>query len=188
MRGRQCTSEQVPIVKDKFPTYSEFAKATIWDVYGDDLNKALHCEAKTFASSYLENLGGGSFNMKELPIQAQFSTTNGIIASDFNEDGKLDILLAGNLFVSEVETGRADAGTGLLLTGNGNGEFNVVPLAKSGFFADGDVKDIRLLNATSGRMIILVANNNSGMQVFGKAGQKLALTANALSMQGVIGR
>jgi len=166
LRGRECSSDQMPFIKDKFETYESFGKATIYDVYENDLGKALHYEIKTFATSYIENKGNGKFELTSLPHWAQFSTVNGILAQDFDNDQKLDLVLAGNLFVSEVETGRADASIGLFMKGDGTGKFNPVPAYKSGFYTPKDVKDIKLINYKPGMQpIILVANNNDQIQL-----------------------
>ena len=91
----------------------------------------------------------------------------GIIIEDFNGDGNEDVLLAGNFYVSEVETGRADAGIGLYLKGNGKGNFTPVKVRESGFFADRDVRDLALIkNYDDSGYSILVANNNDKMQIF----------------------
>ncbi|MCH8905142.1 MAG: VCBS repeat-containing protein [Bacteroidetes bacterium] len=113
----------------------------------------------------IENKGNGKFVMHELPIEAQFSTAYGIVIEDFNNDGDLDILLAGNFYVSEVETGRADAGIGLLMEGNGNNGFTPVPVYKSGFYAPHDVRDLALLNTDKGA-ILIIANNNDKPQLY----------------------
>ncbi|MCH8331360.1 MAG: VCBS repeat-containing protein [Bacteroidetes bacterium] len=165
VRGRQCSSEQIPMIKEKFGNYHQFGKATISDVYGEDLNDALHYMAKYFSSAYFMNSSNGS-TMTQLPIEAQFSTIFDIIPEDFNGDGKTDLLIAGNFHVSEVETGRADAGTGLLLKGDGKGNFEIVNLLKSGFFADRDVRDLAMLKDNKGNKVIIVANNNDKPQFF----------------------
>jgi hypothetical protein len=167
VRGRQCSSEQIPMIAEKFKTYEEFGMADIHQVYGEKLSDALHLKATNFASSILINENGENFTLKQLPIQAQFAPVNGIIATDFDRNGTMDLLLAGNLFQAEVETGRADAGRGLLLLGNGKGDFEAVSQAESGFFAPMDVKDIAMLyTGPNSARIILVANNNFGMQTF----------------------
>jgi len=167
VRGRQCSSEQMPIIAEKFKTYEEFGEADLRDVYGDKLDRALHLKAKNFASSVLYNEGNGSFKLVELPIKAQFAPINGIIATDFNYDGNKDLLFAGNLFNAEVETGRADAGRGLLMLGNGLGDFEDVSIKEAGFLAHLDAKDLALLETGQGiGRLIIVANNNSGMQIY----------------------
>jgi len=168
VRGRQCTYEQMPFIQQKFPTYHAFGSATLFDVYGEALNDALHYEANNFASSQLMNNGDGSFELIQLPIEAQFSSVFGIIAKDFDNDQDIDLILAGNFYVSEVETGRADASIGLFLQGNGKGEFRSMTVVESGFNADLDVRDIDLIELGKGNneYLILVCNNDDKMQVF----------------------
>ncbi|MCH8905113.1 MAG: VCBS repeat-containing protein, partial [Bacteroidetes bacterium] len=168
VRGRECSSNQMPFIKDKFKNYDAFGKATLEDVYGDALQSALqHHEAKMFESIYIINEGNNKFKLLPLPIEAQVSMVFGIIIEDFNGDGNEDVLLAGNFYVSEVETGRADAGIGLYLKGNGKGNFTPVKVRESGFFADRDVRDLALIkNYDDSGYSILVANNNDKMQIF----------------------
>jgi len=167
VRGRQCSSEQMPMIAEKFKTYEDFGNANLRDVYGDMLDEALHLEANNFASSVMYNEGDGSFKLKALPTKAQFAPINGIVSSDFNFDGNIDLLLAGNLFQAEVETGRADAGRGLLLIGNGEGDFEEVSIQESGFLAYLDAKDIAMLSTGPGNgRIVLVGNNNASLQIF----------------------
>ena len=166
VRGRECTSQQIPFIKEKFENYESFGLATLYEVYGDDLNTALHQEAKLFESCYLENKGEDGFAVIPLPTRAQFSTVFGIIPEDFDKDGHMDLIIAGNLYVSEVETGRADAGIGLYLRGYGKGDFTAVNVTESGFFASYDVRDLALLKINDNKSLILVANNNDKIQVF----------------------
>lgn len=166
VRGRQCSSDQMPFIKKKFPTYEAFGEASINEVYGNALDESLHHEAQTFASSVL-SFNGTSYDCTALPREAQFAPSMGLVAGHFNGDSHTDVLMAGNLFVSEVETGRADAGIGLLLTGNGTGSLEAMNVVESGFFAPGDVRDIQLLNlANTPIQLVLVARNNGPVSIF----------------------
>ena len=69
--------------------------------------------------------GDEEFEIEKLPGQAQLAPIKDFLIQDFDKDNHLDILLAGNWYVSEVETPRADAGTGLLLTNNKNKFFKL---------------------------------------------------------------
>ena len=159
VRGRQCSSQQIPSLKKKFKDYDSFSKATLDDIYGSKLNKSLHYQVKSFSSIYLENKNG-KFITHDLPIQTQSSPTNQILIKDFNSDGHLDVLLAGNLYSSEVETPRADAGIGSLLFGNSKGDFNFVNYEESGLCIGGDVKDIDFLKSKKNKYIIVAKNND----------------------------
>lgn len=161
VRGRGCSSQQMPIIKEQYKTYNAFAQASLTDIYQDfGLEKSLSYEAKNFASIFMENMGDGSFKISPLSNRAQISPINSIIIDDFNKDKKKDLLVAGNLFVSEVETPKADGGVGLLLTGDKKGGFKPIAPYISGFKADGDVKKMKLIKlANKGKGVIVVQNN-----------------------------
>ena len=164
LRGRSCSSQQVPSIKNKFTNYSEFASATLTEVYGQELlNSSLQYEATIFQSIVLENLNGTSFKIHPLPMEAQFSTVNDIIIHDFNQDGKEDLIIAGNMYGSEIETPRADAGLGLLLLGQGNFEFQPIPAWESGVFLPFDVRDLQLLKLGDRTAFIIVCNNDQAI-------------------------
>ncbi len=143
LRGRECSSAQMPFIKTQFPTYDAFGKATLSEVYSTPkLEQSTHYTARNFASSYFENKGNGSFQIKNLPQLAQVSSINDILVKDFDKDGHLDLLVAGNLYDSEVETPRNDASIGLLLRGDGKGNFETVPSSESGVQIIGEVRHL----------------------------------------------
>jgi hypothetical protein len=151
---------RLPELKKKLIRYETYGKATLHDVFSPaELADAGHLQATTFESSYLENQGNGQFVVRSLPLPAQSAPLFGLLAHDFNGDGHLDILAAGNFFPSRAETGRMDAGYGQLLLGNGKGDFEPMPLAKSGFYAPGDVRDLKMLQGSGGKYWVLVGRN-----------------------------
>jgi len=163
VRGRQCSSDQIPAIKKKFKNYDDFSTATLEDVYTKkDLKKSLHYKIKSFASIYLENRDG-EFVQHKLPNLAQVSNINQIIVQDFNKDSNLDIVVAGNLYGSEVETPRNDAGIGLYLEGDGKGGFKSVEAYKSGLYIEGDTKDLAMIQI-AGKEFILAAKNDDYLQ------------------------
>jgi len=156
----------MPFIKDKFPTYKEFALAELNDIYGDEkLESALHEKVKTFSSTVFMNRPEG-FEAVALPNLAQISPIMGIEVLDINQDGNLDIVAAGNMYNTEVETPRYDAGNGVVLLGDGKGNFRALPTYESGFYAPKNVKDIAILNAAEGGKYLLVANNNEKPKLF----------------------
>jgi len=160
VRGRECSSQQMPFVAEKFPTYHDFAEADLDDIIGRDLQKALHYQANWFASSLIINKND-HFEVVALPLEAQLSTVQAIIPEDFDGDGQTELLLAGNLFNPEVETTRADASVGLLLKLNAAGQFEPLSIEKSGVFLPYDVKDLQLIRlGKSGQKGVLVASND----------------------------
>ncbi len=168
VRGRSCSSSQIPEIAVRFPDYESFGKANLSDIYGEELETALQLQAYTFATSYIENVGDNQYRVTQLPNESQFSNVNTIIAQDFDGDEHLDLLLAGNLYSSEIETPRNDAGMGLYMRGDGSGNFSPVPISESGFFAPHDVKDMKVLKIGRDQVpVVLIGNNNFGMQAFG---------------------
>lgn len=167
VRGRECTSQQIPSIKTKFTNYNKFASSNLIEVYSKSaLSNALSYKATTFASMYIENKGNNQFVLTELPTEAQFSSVNDIIVYDFTKDGNLDIVIAGNLYNSEVETTRNDAGISLLLKGDGKGNFKKVPQSKSGLFAPNNTKELMFLKNRKQGSLLIYANNNEGLKVF----------------------
>ena len=153
-------------MRKKFKTYDLFASSDLNAIYGvDNLGKALHYAVKTFSSVFIENMGNGQFQLKELPNEAQLSGINDFIVDDFDKDGNLDVLLAGNFYAAEVETPRHDASVGLLLAGDGKNNFKVVTPQDSGFYASYDVKNMEVIQIGKKKMI-LVGVNDDFLQVF----------------------
>jgi hypothetical protein len=161
VRGRQCSSEQMPFITQKFPTYDKFAKAQLDEIYGlEMLDSALHYSATHFHSAVLMSKEDG-YELKDLPVYAQFGPINASIIEDFNKDGNLDILGVGNNFGAEIETIRYDGGRGVLLLGDGKGNFEQKAPHESGFFIDQDVKDALMLDD-----LIVVSSNNDTLRTF----------------------
>ncbi len=160
VRGRSCSSQQMPNIKEKFKSYDEFSTATLTDIYEEDkLESGIHYQVSSFASAFIENKGD-SFELHSLPNEAQIAPINKILVDDFNKDGNLDVLAAGNLYQSEAETPRADAGHGLFLIGNGEGGMISVNSTESGFYTPGDVKDMERIKIGGNDYIIVVKNDD----------------------------
>jgi hypothetical protein len=167
LRGRECFVRQNPGIALKFPTYEKFGEATVSDIYTRKaLDESLHLQAETFASCYFENDGKGNFKMHNFPNEAQLSSINGMIIDDFNKDGNLDILAAGNLFNMEVVTPRNDGSIGVYMEGDGKGGFKIKPARESGFFAPDDVKSLALVKLKNNEKMVLVGKNNGKLQIF----------------------
>jgi hypothetical protein len=167
LRGRDCFIRQNPGIANKFPTCEAFGEATVSDIYTQKaLDESLHLQAETFASYYFENDGKGNFKKQKFPNEAQLSSINGIIIDDFNKDGNLDILAAGNLFNMEIVTPRNDGSIGVYMEGDGKGGFKIKPAGETGFFAPNDVKSLALIKLQNGEKLVLVGNNNEKLQIF----------------------
>lgn len=166
IRGRECTSQQCPMIAQKFPTYLSFAESDLAGILGSEsLESALHYQAHMFSTVIFENVNG-RFTARRLPLEAQLSTVNGIIVKDFDGDGKKDILIAGNKFDVEVETTANDASPGIFLKGAGQLQFISLKPLQSGFFVPFNVKDIQFIPMKSKMGAVLVSSNNDSLRVF----------------------
>lgn len=160
LKGRERSIRQIPGIRKQFPDYRSFAEATLEDIYtAKKLKNALRYRVTSFSSVYLEN-GDGKFLIHQLPREAQISAVNRILPGDFDKDGNRDAIIAGNLFGSEAEVPRNDAGFGYYLKGDGKGNFTPVPPAASGLFVRGDVKDMAVLKYKGKQLLVFAGNND----------------------------
>jgi enediyne biosynthesis protein E4 len=153
-------------ISHRFSTFEEFSNVPIHQIFSrNQLNEALHYQADSFRSTIFFNNGNDTFETEPLPNISQISPVKGMISYDFDNDGNLDLLIAGNLYQTEPNIPRSDAGNGLLLKGDGNGRLIPVEPIKSGFITPKDVKDIQLITTADG-LSVIVANNDDHVQLF----------------------
>ncbi|MBL7857101.1 MAG: VCBS repeat-containing protein [Cyclobacteriaceae bacterium] len=165
-------NSQSPLFRRKFSLYKDFAKVTTESFFTPaELKDALHLKATYMATCYIENLGSGKFKINEFPNLVQVAPVNGIQVDDVNEDGHLDIIMVGNDYSYEPNTGQFDAFTGLVLLGDGKGNFNVLPSVTSGFFVNGDSKGLVRLRGVHNDLFIATQNKDS-VSVFRKSFQE----------------
>ena len=150
----------LPYLKPRYPKYSDYAGQTVEQIFGSALSDAVVKQAETFASALALNNGDGSFTLVSLPREAQIAPVYGILAGDFDRDGKLDLLLAGNFDGVQPAIGRMNASYGLFLRGNGRGGFTPLRAAESGFFVPGQARDIQRLRTRNGALYIVARNND----------------------------
>jgi len=164
---RDDLAKQFIQTRQRFQNYAKYSQATIKEILKpEELKDALVLKANWLRSSYIENKGNGKFEIKELPLEAQFAPIFGMIAQDFDQDGNLDVLLAGNDFGIELGTGRNDAFNGLLLKGRGDGSFEPISLEKSGYCVTGDAKALVKVMTPQGQLRTLTSQNKNIIKVF----------------------
>jgi hypothetical protein len=164
---RDEMTSQMNFLKKRFIYYADYSKAKIGDVFKpEELEGAEKLVCETMHSVMLENKGNGQFISKSLPAAAQLGPVYGLCSGDYDGDGHLDLLLTGNSYATESISGRLDAFNGLLLTGNGKGDFTPVSASKSGFLVEGDGKGLADLRLGDGSLMVLAAQNNSALKTF----------------------
>ncbi|NQU33046.1 MAG: VCBS repeat-containing protein [Bacteroidetes bacterium] len=165
VRGRECSSQQMPFIAKKFPSFQSFAEANLTEIYGQEkLNNALHYEADLLESIFIENQGDGKFEIKKLPIEAQFSPIQDFEFLDIDKDGVNEILSVGNIYNTEVETSRLDASYGCVLK-YGEDKFSIINSKLSGLSSKGDARDICVIKKGN-NLLLLVARNNEALNIF----------------------
>ncbi len=138
--------EQVPTKRPKFTSYDSYSNATLTDIFGEDeLKDAKKLEANCLKTVLLIQNIQGKFEEKALPIEVQFAPIYTIIVTDYDKDGKKDLVMCGNLNKARLKFGKYDANYGLLLKGDGKGQFISIPQRQSGFNLQGDVRSALLM-------------------------------------------
>ncbi|GAA4414282.1 VCBS repeat-containing protein [Nibrella viscosa] len=159
--------KQSLLFRRRFLKYEDFGKAT-WEqvLTPEETKNALIRKATFLQSCYLENLGNGQFRMSPLPTEAQLAPIFGMLPCDIDADGLLDMLLVGNDYGMELVQGQADAAYGLVLKNLGDGRFQPLPMAKSGFVVPGDARAITRLQLGKNRQLILATQNRGRLQAY----------------------
>ena len=146
---------QLPEMRQKFKSYKDYADAGMTDIFSpnqlDNAHKLTASESNTVC--FLNR--NGKFVKRILPVEAQFSVVTKIIAGDFDEDGKMDLLLLGNRSDNRLKIGSIDANYGCLLKGNGKGGFAYVPQPSSGLSVKGDVKSARVVVINNEKYLVI---------------------------------
>ena len=146
-RGLGCSSGAMPMIKEKFPTYHDFAVSSIEDIYSDDLlGLAEKFEINELASAILINQtnaqGDISFEFRPLPRIIQASPIFGSVLCDANADGNLDLYVVQNFSGPQRETGYMHGGVSHLLLGDGSGMLKPVSPDESGLVVPGDATSV----------------------------------------------
>lgn len=162
MASRDDLTDQLPFLRKKFLEYHTYANATIKDVFtGEQLKDAKTLKAEYMSTIYLENKRNEGFVRHELPAEAQYAPVFALATIDVDKDGKKDLLLAGNNTWSRIKFGRYRANHGVLLKGDGKGNFNYVPQYKSGLSLRGNVRSILAINEH-----LIIGSNDCTVSVY----------------------
>lgn len=165
VRGRECSSQQMPFIKEKFKTYDEFANAKLVDIYGEKLETSYENEVTNFNSILLLNKGNGNFQIQHLPTEAQSFPVLSAVFKDLNNDGFEDCILAGNIYETEVETPRLDHISGLVLLSNQKDGYQVMPRIFSGLYLEGNVKAMTWVKTNNNKELLLTTINNAELRI-----------------------
>ncbi|WAC09240.1 VCBS repeat-containing protein [Dyadobacter pollutisoli] len=164
---RDDAVKQMIGMRAKFQNYKSYANATMGQLFTpEQMEGALVLKASNLSSSYCRNDGGGKFTLVPLPFAAQLSALNGMLADDFDGDGNLDLIMNTNDYGTDVSIGRYDALNGLMLKGDGKGNFAAKSILESGIFIPGNGKALVKLRGKDGKYLAAAGQNRGPLKVF----------------------
>jgi len=167
LQGRDDILREMISLKQIFPDYKSYAAATMDEVLSpEQRNGALRLKANLLKSCFLRNDGNGKFTLIPLPIEAQFSALNAMETGDFDGDGNLDVVISGNDYGTDVSIGRYDALNGLMLKGDGKGNFKPLSILQSGIYIPGNGKALVKLRDTKGNVLLAASQHRDTLRVF----------------------
>jgi enediyne biosynthesis protein E4 len=183
LASRDELAAVMPEIGKRFATHAEFGSKRIEDILPSSaLRDARVLVARTFATSIAINRGNGTFELRSLPAEAQLAPVNAVVARDFDGDGRVDLLLAGNSYGEPPVLGQYDASHGLLLRGVGNASFEPVDAARSGVWIDGKVRHLAVVHRAGAQAgdLVAVARNDTTLELLRiNAGRANDAAANA---------
>lgn len=152
--------DQMVSMRSKFTDYASYSNAKLTDLLSPvELESAQKLEIKTLQSYYFENTGNG-FKAHALPKEAQYFPIYSIHVTDLNQDGNQDLILGGNQSQARIRIGKIDAGLGLVLLGQGDGEFRALSPEESGIAIQKDIKSIMEIQSAGERLFIFGINQH----------------------------
>ena len=163
---KELTSQMVKLKKQNLKA-SEYASKSIDELFSKEVvEKSIVKTLNTTETIIAINEGNGVFKMKSLPNRVQFSCVCGIICGDVNNDGHIDLIMAGNNFEFKPQYGRLDSNYGSVLLNNGHLEFDWEDYNTSGFVIKDEVKHLAKFKDKNGKTYIIAAINNEKPKIF----------------------
>lgn len=158
VRDRMTLVQHMPSIQRRFPTYRQYAAASVQDLLPEAFRDTVQrLRVTTFQSAVFRN-DNGRFSFEALPTMAQIEPVYGILPEDLDGDGLLDLLLAGNNRSADGDVIGYDAGVGAALRGTSTG-FQPMTPAYSGWSLPETCRGIARIPWKRGVLFIVAVNN-----------------------------
>lgn len=139
--------DQLSNMRTRFPDYKSYADATMTEIFtSEELANVQKLTVNTLKTMLFICDSQGKFQEKGLPVEVQFSPVFAMATTDIDADGKKDLVIGGNINRGRLRFGKYDANLGLVLKGDGTGQFKAVSQQQSGLNLKGDVRSIISVN------------------------------------------
>ncbi len=163
---KEVTNQLVSLKKENLRA-SEYAKRTIQELFPKEIiEQSIVKKSRLSASVIAINEGNGQFKINKLPPRVQFSCVCDITCSDINNDGHLDLIMAGNNFEFKPQFSRLDANFGNVLLGDGHLNFEWKNYDESGFVVRDEVKHLKAVTDKNGNRFLIAGINEGKPKIF----------------------
>lgn len=158
---RREMADQIPSLKKQNLKHSDYAKQTVQDLFGNNVNKATKLSVNYSSSCIAYNNGKAGFTLKPLPMEVQLSSVHAVEVTDINQDGFPDLLMAGNFFDLPPQLCRLDASYGHVLINDQKGGYTVQPMQTTGIKLPGQTRDIVSFRFNNQTNYLFLLNNST---------------------------
>lgn len=153
---------QVLYLKKRYLDFKSFANVKMNELFTAQERQGTNSIfINRLETTYFVKNSGSKFESKVLPIQSQFSPVFASAGVDVNGDGKLDMVLGGNTDYGKLYFGKYDASQGVVLLGDGKGQFTNATKAQSGLDLIGNVRKI-----IAGKDLMLIYLDESAVSIY----------------------
>lgn len=154
--------KQLPPLKKKYVKHEAYKNQTMEDIFDQQtLERSQTLEVKTLNTTlFLQE--ENQFNAHELPFEAQISQIYASHMEDLNQDGLVDIILAGNQKRIKPELGSNNASYGVVLLAKPDG-FYALPIDQSGIYVPNETRHIEKIKIDEKEVFVFIRNNEKSL-------------------------